>query len=68
MHLILCFQFNATLVTVNLVLMEPPVVMMTKMFHYITVTALTTTVAKTVKVRKCSSEEIKLIKKIAAIK
>lgn len=42
--------------------------MMTKMFHYITVTALTTTVAKTVKVQKCSSEEIKLIKKIAATK
>ena len=39
--------------TVSLVLTEPPVVMMTKMFHYITATALTTTVAKIAKVRHC---------------
>jgi len=38
-------------VTVSLVITEPPVVMMTKMFHYITATAMTTTVVKTVKVR-----------------
>ena len=48
----LCFQFKSTLVTVNLVLTQPAVVMMTKMFHYITATAMETTVVKTVKVRK----------------
>ena len=37
--------------TASLVLMEPPVVMMTKMFLYITAIALTTTVVETVKVR-----------------
>ena len=53
----LCFQCKSTLAIVSLVLMEPPVVMMTKMYHYITATALATTVVKTVKVRNCSSEE-----------
>jgi len=42
-------KFNTTLVIVSLVLMEPPVVMIKKMFHYITAIALTTTVVKTVK-------------------
>ena len=37
--------------TVNLVLMEPPVVTMAKMFHYITATALANTAVKTVKVQ-----------------
>ena len=47
----LCFQFNFIHVTVSHVLTEAPVVMMTKMFHYIIATALTTTVVRIVKVR-----------------
>ena len=55
MSTFLCFQFKSTRVTVRPVLMELPVVMMTKMFHYITATALATTVVKIVKVRTFSS-------------
>jgi len=42
-------KFKSTLATVSLVLTEPPAIMMTKMFHYITATALATTVVKIVK-------------------
>lgn len=50
LKIFLLFQYESSLVTVNLVLMELLALMMTKMCHYIIVAAQAATAAKTAKV------------------